>query len=84
MSLPPPAAQPPPAAARARFRKALILTHEMTDSSSFDSYIARTLQPLRPLLAYGRAAAAYPQVKKKHAVWHFWKDPRAPARAPAR
>ena len=54
--------------------KALVLTHELTADREFDTYLARRLAPLRPLLSYGRAARAFPPVPAKVAVYSWWKD----------
>ena len=52
----------------------LVLTHELEGRESQDDYLALALWPARPLLCYGRAAAAYPPAKRKTTVWQWWKE----------
>jgi hypothetical protein len=54
--------------------EALILTHELTKEEDMDAYLPTQLAPLRPVICFGRSAAAPPAVPKRHAVWHWWKD----------
>ena len=54
--------------------KAVIVSHELAEPEHFDSYLARVLQPLVPLISFGRSAAAAPAVHPQFAVWHWWKD----------
>ena len=54
--------------------KAVIVSHELAEPEHFDSYLARVLQPLVPLITFGRSAAAAPAVDPQFAVWHWWKD----------
>ena len=54
--------------------KALVLTHELT-KGTYDPYLSDMLWPLRPLLCFGRSAAAHPTGKPKHAVMCWWRDP---------
>ena len=56
--------------------KALVLTHELA-KGTYDPYLADMLWPLRPLLCFGRSAAAAPAADPKHAVMCWWRDPRA-------
>ena len=54
--------------------QALVLTHELTRESDFDTYLARTLHPVRPLLSFGRSAKAWPQCEASVAVFCWWRD----------
>ena len=57
-----------------RIHEALILTHELTPEGDFDTYLARELQPLRPLISFGRSAKAFPECEPKVAVFSWWRD----------
>ena len=57
-----------------RLMQAVIVSHELAQPEHFDSYLARVLQPLVPIIGFGRAAAAPPAVEPRFAVWHWWKD----------
>ena len=54
--------------------QALILTHELTPESDFDTYLARTLKPVRPLISFGRSAKAWPPCEPSVAVFCWWRD----------
>ena len=54
--------------------RAVIVSHELAEPEHFDSYLARVLQPLIPLISFGRSAAAAPAVDPQFAVCHWWKD----------
>ena len=54
--------------------EALVISHELSDTQYVDTYIARALHPVRPLISFGRSARAYPQVKAKNAVFHWWQE----------
>ena len=54
--------------------KALVLTHELTKDSDLDTYLARRLAPVRPLISWGRSAKAYPQVEVQNSVFSWWQD----------
>lgn len=56
-------------------RKALVLTHELA-KGTYDPYLSDMLWPLRPLLCFGRSAAAAPAGEAKHAVMCWWRDRR--------
>ena len=60
--------------AQKRAYKALILTHELTPEGDFDTYLARQLFPVRPLISYGRSAKAWPPCEPKVAVFSWWRD----------
>ena len=51
-----------------------MLTHELTPEADMDTYLARRLAPVRPLLSFGRSAKAYPRVPASVAVYSWWKD----------
>ena len=55
--------------------QALILTHELSDEKTFDTYLVHELAPLRPLICFGRSANAPPRVGSQHAVRSWWEDP---------
>lgn len=61
--------------------QALILTHELTDEADFDTYLARELAPVRPLISYGRSAKAWPECEAAVAVFAWWRDCIAECRA---
>jgi hypothetical protein len=54
--------------------QAFILSHEMSEPKDMDTYLARTLSPLRPMISFGRAAKAQPECKPDECVWYWWKD----------
>ena len=56
--------------------QAVIVSHELSHPEHFDSYLARVLQPVVPIVTFGRSAAATPAVEPRFAVWHWWKDRR--------
>ena len=53
---------------------ALVLSHELANEREFDTYLVDMLRPVRPLICFGRAAAAPPRIEKQHAVRCWWKD----------
>ena len=55
--------------------QALVLTHELTNESDFDTYLARRLAPVRPLISFGRSAKAWPECEAQVAVFCWWRDP---------
>ena len=57
-----------------QFYEVLILTHELTDEGDFDTYLARELSPVRPLISFGRSAKAWPTCEAKVAVFSWWRD----------
>ena len=54
--------------------QAFILSHELTPKNDMDTYLARQLSPLRPMISFGRAAKADPVCKPEECVWYWWKD----------
>ncbi len=54
--------------------QAFILSHELTPKDDMDTYLARQLSPLRPMISFGRAAKADPVCKSEECVWYWWKD----------
>jgi hypothetical protein len=54
--------------------QAFILSHELSDKKDMDTYLARQLSPLRPMISFGRAAKADPVCKPEECVWYWWKD----------
>ena len=54
--------------------QALILTHELTPETEFDTYLTRTLKPVRPLISFGRSAKAWPPCEPSVAVFCWWRD----------
>jgi hypothetical protein len=54
--------------------QAFILSHELTPKNQMDTYLARQLSPLRPMISFGRAAKADPVCKPEECVWYWWKD----------
>ena len=54
--------------------QALIVTHQLAEKDQFDSYLTQVLFPLRPVLSFGRSAAAEPAASVETCVWYWWKD----------
>jgi hypothetical protein len=54
--------------------QAFILSHELSPKEEMDTYLARQLKPLRPMISFGRAAKADPECKTHECVWYWWKD----------
>jgi hypothetical protein len=54
--------------------QAFILSHELSPTKEMDTYLARQLKPLRPMISFGRAAKADPECKTHECVWYWWKD----------
>ena len=52
----------------------LILTHECANENEFDTYLLDQMFPVRPVICFGRSAAASPKVGKEQAVRHWWED----------
>ena len=53
---------------------ALVLSHELANEKEFDTYLVNELQPVRPLICFGRSAAAPPTIAKEDAVRCWWQD----------
>ena len=68
-----------PPAAHPKALQALVLSHELENEEEMTPYLQEVLQPLRPLVVYGRAAALPPQWLKKEAVYDGWRDPKGPS-----
>lgn len=52
-----------------------MLTHEQATPQVYDDYLVHRLKPVRPLLTFGRSAAAFPTTGMKCAVMSWWRDP---------
>lgn len=52
----------------------LILTHERSKPDDYDAYLVHRLHPLRPILAFGRSAAAEPPTQPRFAVYSWWRE----------
>ena len=50
------------------------MTHPLAEEDQFDTYLNQALQPLRPVLTFGRSAKAEPAARIEHCVWYWWKD----------
>ena len=48
--------------------QAFILSHELSPKKERDTYLARQLSPLRPMISFGRPA------KPEECVWYWWED----------
>ena len=53
--------------------QAIVLTHEMTKKEFLDSYLARVLQPLVPLLVWGRSYKASKKPEPWATIYDFYK-----------
>lgn len=54
--------------------QALVLTHELSPQEHFDDYLVKKLEPLQPLLMFGRSGQAAPPCRKHDSVYDGWKD----------
>jgi len=54
--------------------EALVITHENTREERYDTYLSECLQPVRPLLVFGRPSKAKPGCPNWQAVYDWWKD----------
>jgi hypothetical protein len=54
--------------------KALVVSHELSRPAEMDDYLARVLNPVNPLIIWGRSKDADPPCKAEHCMWYLWKD----------
>ena len=53
--------------------QAVVLSHEMTNPEYSDSYLARVLQPLVPVIVWGRSYKACDEPEERATIYDFYK-----------
>ena len=51
-----------------------MLTAESAPQTLWEPYIGHLLQPLRPLVLFGRDASLQPRCPDEHALYYSWRD----------
>jgi hypothetical protein len=54
--------------------KVLVVSHELSKPAEMDDYLARVLNPVNPLIIWGRSKDADPPCKPHECMWYLWKD----------
>ena len=54
--------------------QALVMTHELSRKDDMNDFFSRKLDPLIPMLVYGRSYKASPICKPQESLFYGWKD----------
>ncbi len=55
------------------------MSHENATEEEIVPYLRVRVQPLQPLVLYGRAAGLDPKCHKQEAVYYGWREPKGPS-----